>query len=109
MDHTVAIYEFLAHLPAVERHNLADQLRRAATSVPLNIAEACGSTTNREFGVFLGYAYRSLQETITGLELCQRLYAPTLAERIASLVDDGNQISRMIRALMRKASTPARS
>jgi four helix bundle protein len=53
-----------------ERFNLADQLRRAAVSVPLNIAEGAGSAGNAEFGRFLSYAYRSLKETITALELC---------------------------------------
>ncbi len=101
MDYAVAIYEFAASLPEVEKYNLASQLRRAATSVPLNIAEGCGTASNTEFGRFLTYAYRSLKEVVTGLELAQRLY-PLLQERTASLIDEGNQISRMVYNLMQK-------
>lgn len=101
MDYAIAIYEFAASLPEAEKYNLASQLRRAATSVPLNIAEGCGTASNTEFGRFLSYAYRSLKEVVTGLELSQRLY-PLLQERTASLIDEGNQISRMVYNLMQK-------
>src|SRR5262249_4206707 len=73
MDDVVAVYEFVASLPEQEKYNLASQLRRAATSAPLNIAEGCGAATNTEFGRFLGFAYRSMKETVTALELCARL------------------------------------
>ncbi len=101
MDYAVAIYEFVASLPEAEKYNLASQLRRAAASVPLNIAEGCGTASNTEFGRFLSYAYRSLKEVVTGLELSQRLY-PLLQQRTASLIDEGNQISRMVYNLMQK-------
>lgn len=60
MNYTVAVYEFVAMLPEQEKYNLASQLRRAATSAPLNIAEGCGTASNAEFSRFLGFAYRSL-------------------------------------------------
>ncbi len=47
MDYAVGVYEFAATLPTEEKYNLASQLRRAATSAPLNIAEGCGSASNR--------------------------------------------------------------
>jgi len=101
MDYAVAVYEFAASLPEQEKYNLASQLRRAVASAPLNIAEGCGTATSAEFGRFLSYAYRSLKEVVTGLELCQRLY-PLLRERTAPLIDEGNQISRMTYNLMQK-------
>lgn len=102
MDYAVAVYQFAVGLPEEEKYNLASQLRRAATSAPLNIAEGCGTTTNTEFGRFLSYAYRSLKEVITALELCERLYPSLPPDRIKCLIDEGNQISKMTHALMHK-------
>jgi four helix bundle protein len=79
MDFTVQVYEFSTQLPTDERFNLASQLKRAAVSVPLNIAEGCGCSTDGEFARFLSYAYRSLKEVVTCLELIERLH-PALRE-----------------------------
>src|ERR1051326_102061 len=87
-------------LPEEEKYNLASQLRRAASSVPLNISEGCGTATKTEFCRFLSYAYRSLKEVVTAVELCQRLYPRLPQDRLESLIDEGNQISRMTYKLM---------
>ena len=102
MDYAVSMYEFAASMPAEEKYNLASQLRRAAASVPLNISEGCGSASNTEFGRFLSYAYRSLKEVVTALELCERLFPSLPHDRTQSLIDEGNQISRMTYNLMLK-------
>jgi four helix bundle protein len=102
MDYTVAVYEFAASLPDQEKYNLASQLRRAATSAPLNIAEGCGASSNAEFGRFLGFAYRSLKEVVTAMELCERLYQSIPRHRSQSLIDEGNRISKMTLTLMQK-------
>ena len=109
MDYAVAIDEFAVSFPVEEKYNLASQLRRAATSVPLNIAEGCGSASHTEFGRFLSYAYRSLKEVITALELGQRLYPSLNHDRIAALIDEGNQISRMTYNLIRKVAPETES
>jgi len=70
--------------------------------VPLNIAEGCGTASNAEFARFLGFAYRSLKEAVTALELCQRLYPSLPRHRIQPLIDDGNQISKMTYALIQR-------
>lgn len=49
-------------------------------------------------------AYRSLQEVVTGLELCERLYPGPPATTVAPLVDEGNQIARMTHGLMQRLS-----
>jgi four helix bundle protein len=104
MAYTVQIYEFSAALPDAERFGLTTQLRRAAASVPLNIAEGAGCSSNPEFARFLGGAYRSLKEVITGLELCQRLYPslPAQPHPVAALIDEGNQIARMTHTLLQR-------
>ena len=104
MDYAVSVYEFAATLTPEEKYNLASQLRRAVTSVPLNIAEGCGSASNTEFGHFLTYAYRSLKEVVTALELCQRLYPALHTDRVKLLIDEGNQTSRMTYNLIQKVS-----
>jgi four helix bundle protein len=105
MDYAVAVYEFAASLPDQEKYNLTSQLRRAVTCAPLNIAEGCGTASNAEFSRFLGFAYRSLKEVVTALELCQRLYPSLSQRRTQSLIDEGNQISKMTYALMQKVDS----
>jgi len=102
MDYAVAVYEFAVGLPELEKYNLTSQLRRAVTSVPLNIAEGCGTATGAEFGRFLGFAYRSIKEVVTALELCERLYPSLSRDRTQSLIEEGNQISKMTYVLMQK-------
>lgn len=108
MDYAVAIYRYSADLPDTERYNLTAQLRRAVTSVPLNIAEGAGCTSTGEFGRFLGYAYRSLKEVITCLELCRRLYQAPSAQVIDGLITEGDQIARMTHGLMRRLNDSGR-
>jgi four helix bundle protein len=105
MAYAVELYKLTAELPSEERYNLTVQLRKAVTSVPLNIAEGSGCATNAEFVHFLSYAYRSLKEVITGLELCQRLYPSLPAQSLAALIDEGNQISRMIHNFTERLNT----
>jgi len=102
MRYAVEIYRFLARLPDAERYNLVAQLRTAATSVPLNVAEGSGCSTDAEFVRFLGYSYRSLKEVVTCLELCGRLYPIVERQPLAVLIDEGNQISRITHTLMRR-------
>ncbi len=63
------VYEIADQLPPREKYNLASQIRRAATSVALNIAEGSTGQTNAEQARFLGFAIRSLIETVA----CQHL------------------------------------
>jgi len=102
MDYAVSVYEFAADLPNEERYNLAAQLRRAVASVPLNIAEGAGCGTNAEFARFVGYAYRSLKEVITCIELCERIYRTIPRAALEKLVDEGTQISRMTHTFMQR-------
>jgi four helix bundle protein len=52
MDFTVAVYKFAAGLPQEEKYNLASQLRRAASSVPLNISEGAAQPARQTSAAF---------------------------------------------------------
>jgi len=64
-------YKVANRLPAVERYNLADQLRRAATSATLNIAEGYGRYHYLDKLRFFYIARGSLCETLSGFIDCQ--------------------------------------
>jgi len=59
----LCIYKATRPFPKEELYGLVSQLRRAASSVPANIAESCGCNGNREFAHFLRIALRSASET----------------------------------------------
>ncbi len=60
-------YKLTNSLPQREQYGLTAQIRRASTSVPLNIAEGSGRLTVGEWQQFLGYARGSLLELESGL------------------------------------------
>jgi four helix bundle protein len=109
MAYAVEIYRFSGQFPDTERYNLTAQLRKAATSVPLNIAEGSGCPTNGEFARFVSYAYRSLKEVITCLELSQQLYPSLPMHNLKALVEEGNQISRMTYTFIQRLSSPLKT
>src|SRR5215468_2109824 len=69
IEYTDLCYSIAEHLPRQEEFNIASQLRRAAVSVALNIAEGSTGQSDAEQARFLGMALRSLIETVA----CQHL------------------------------------
>ena len=65
-------YEIASKLPVNEEYNLKSQLKRAATSIALNIAEGSSGQTDVEQTRFIGYAIRSLLETVACQQIIQR-------------------------------------
>lgn len=64
-----AVYQMMSDFPAEERYGLSQQMRRAAVSVPSNIAEGAGRNGAKEFLNFIGIAGGSLAELETQLQL----------------------------------------
>ena len=100
MDAVVEIYRVTRSFPAAEQFALTNQVRRAAVSVPSNIAEGQGRGTDKEFCHFLRIARGSIQEVETQLILAQRLgYCPsTEADGCLQRLDE---VSRMLAGLIR--------
>ena len=95
----LSIYATTKAFPKEELFGLTSQLRRAAVSIPSNIAEGQGRTTPGEFKQFLGIARGSAAETQTQLILARRLQlAPT------ELIDQSEaltaEVHKMLNALI---------
>ena len=73
MDLVSAVYSLTQNFPDSELYGLCGQLRRAALSVPSNIAEGAANRTPSQFANFLANALGSLNEIDTQLELSLRL------------------------------------
>lgn len=67
---TQDVYKFTKEFPKEEEQNITSQLRRAAVSLPLNIAEGSAKASPREFAYFLNVAYASGKEIEVLLHLC---------------------------------------
>ena len=80
IDLVEAIYLLSVHLPDDERFGLTSQMRRAAVSVPANIAEGYGRSHRAEFRQFLSVARGSLHELQTHLIVAGRLKMITKAQ-----------------------------
>lgn len=71
------VYDVTAKFPREELFGLTSQMRRAAVSIPSNIAEGAGRSDSKEFAHFLDIARGSLAELDTQLEIAQMLnYLP---------------------------------
>ena len=67
------VYDMLKQFPKEEQYALSDQLRRAAVSIPPNIAEGMGRVSLKEQIHFIEIAFGSLNETMCQLELAYEL------------------------------------
>lgn len=73
MDLVTEIYTVTSEFPAEERFELVSQMRRAAVSVPSNIAEGAANRTKTQFSNYLAIAIGSLAELDTQVEISFRL------------------------------------
>jgi len=100
MDLVGAVYDFIQHLPQSEAYGLGSQLRRAAISVPVNIAEGQGRKTSREFRHFTRIAHGSVREIETEVLIAIRLgYASKEASQ--NVMDLAIEVGRLLNGLLR--------
>jgi four helix bundle protein len=98
MDLVEMIYQVTKGFPKEELYGLTAQIRRAAVSVPSNIAEGQGRNSTKEFRNHLSMAYGSLQEVETQILLAQRL-GYLEQEQIQSVLNLLAEIGRLTNAL----------
>lgn len=94
------VYRVTRSFPRDEQFGLVSQLRRAAVSVPSNIVEGCGRSTEKERLRFLEIAFGSLREVIYQLELAHRL-GYTSEETAQALAEQSDEAARVLAGLIR--------
>src|SRR5437016_7306413 len=98
MDLVTDIYRVTQKFPKEEIYGLTSQLRRAAVSIPSNLAEGQGRNSRREMYHFAGNARGSLFEVETQIEIALRLGFIAAGEA-ADLAADTAQLGRIINGL----------
>jgi four helix bundle protein len=105
MEMVVQVYAITKQFPKEELYGLTSQVRRAAVSIPSNIAEGHSRKSTPEFLNFLSIAQGSRAEVETQLMLAEHLgYAPK--PRIEPTLSLLEEINRMISSLRNKLTDP---
>lgn len=104
IDLVVSVYALTKAFPKEETYGLTSQLRRAAVSVPANIAEGQGRRSKPEFKQFLTNARGSLLEVDTHLEVALRVGYLNAIEYHA-VREKLNEVGRIINGLMRSLTS----
>jgi four helix bundle protein len=104
---SVEIYRGTVGFPKHELYGLSRQMRRAAVSVPSNIAEGKGHYSNKEFSRFLFHARGSLLELQTQVLIAEQLQYLSKADgqRLTAMAEGvGRALSGLIKSLGEKAA-----
>lgn len=98
MDFVVMVYAITRSFPRDELYGLVSQLRRAAVSIPSNIAEGYGRHSAKELHRFLNNALGSLLEVETQIELSERLGYVKANEAMAA-IQQSNRLKQVLQGL----------
>lgn len=104
VDFVEVVYRETVGFPSDERFGITSQMRRAAVSIPSNIAEGQARRTSADFGRFLDIALGSLAELETQIIVAARLayLASANSER---LLESAAEIGRLLRGLIRSLAS----
>ena len=101
MDLSILVYEFTKQLPKSEQYGLVSQIRRAAVSIPSNIAEGSKRHNRKEFAQFCGIAKGSAAEIETQLVIINKVYDLNIDKLLDILIE----IQKMLESLANKLKT----
>jgi len=104
MDFAESVYVATRVWPRGELYGLTGQVRRAAASIPSNIAEGQGRESDKDFLRFLAIAKGSLHETETQLMLVERLDYHH-QETTRALLQQSAEVGRLVNGLMKSLRT----
>ena len=104
IDTVLFAYKLADGFPPKEQYSLSVQVRRAAISIPSNIAEGAARQSKKEFVKFLHIAKGSLSELATQIELARLLGYLSPAEW-HSMNDKLTQVDRLLSGLIRHLRT----
>jgi four helix bundle protein len=98
MELVKLVYELTDKFPGDEKFGVTSQIRRAAVSVPSNIAEGQGRNSTKEFIKYLSIAYGSLMETETQILIAEmRNYITNVESNV--VLDKSAEVGRVINGL----------
>ena len=101
MNLVLAVYNITKLLPKNEIYGISDQMRRAAVSIPSNIAEGYGRQTPKSYAQFLTIARGSAYELETQLLLCQKIHQIS-SETIKDILNSISEIKKMLTAIINR-------
>lgn len=97
------VYEQTQSFPKEELYGLTQQMRRAAVSIPSNLAEGAAREGRKEYAHFINIARGSLAELDTQAKIAQML---GYTENVSALNEKMNQVGRLLTGMYRKWNEP---
>jgi four helix bundle protein len=108
MDLVAALYDATEEFPNREIYSLTNQMRRAAVSIPSNIAEGQAHYSRREFRHFLRHSCGSLAELETQILIAERRNYLTESQT-AELLRRTHEVGRILSGLLSSLKEPIRA
>jgi len=96
MELVEVIYRLTEKIPATEKFALIDQIKRAVTSIVLNLAEGSGARSKKEFSRFCRISLKSLYETITALKVAEKIYKIDISLELEKC----DEVSKLLHGLL---------
>ncbi len=103
LEWVLSIYSLVNKFPDVEKYALSSQVRRAAVSVPSNIAEGMSRSSAKEIAHFLEISYGSLMEVQSQIEIANLLKYIT-HEDLKTIEPKTEEVAKMLSGLRKSKS-----